>query len=332
MTSLARADAVAELAAPRGERCAVTVEARSGVFEFDCAPGRNLLYAGLAPRPDPSARMRDRHLRHLPGPRHDRRGRGRLGRRAGRREAQARQGRHPDVPDARRRRLRAARASDIADKPARHQIPAMRHGVIENVRHLTSDVTHFEVALSEPMDFDAGQFVVIEAPGLEGARAYSMVNYGHGLDRIELVVKRKPGGGFGDWIAGEPRERRQGQAVRAHGPRDVPPGRGPQSADDRGRLRHRRHDVDPRARRRGGLLPRPQGPRVLRRPHACGRVLSRAIRAGASIAATAISRSRSRCPTRKRGRPSTPGIRACGSPRASSTRSRAPPWPADTTT
>jgi toluene monooxygenase electron transfer component len=92
--------------------------------------------------------------------------------------------------------------AEVAAKPVRHQIPAHRTGFVENVRQLTSDVMSFEVALSTPMGFDAGQFVVVEAPGLEGARAYSMVNFTRDADRLELVVKRKPGGGFGNWLFG----------------------------------------------------------------------------------------------------------------------------------
>jgi toluene monooxygenase electron transfer component len=50
------------------------------------------------------------------------------------------------------------------------------------------------------MTFEAGQFVVIETGGLAGGRAYSMVNYEADIDRVALVLKRKPGGGFSDWF------------------------------------------------------------------------------------------------------------------------------------
>jgi toluene monooxygenase electron transfer component len=59
---------------------------------------------------------------------------------------------------------------------------------------------HFEVDLSEPMDFQAGQFVTLKAPGIIGRRAYSMVNYSPSARRLTFVVKRKPGGGFSDWL------------------------------------------------------------------------------------------------------------------------------------
>jgi len=97
----------------------------------------------------------------------------------------------------------------------RHRQPDHRTGVIGERRLLTPDVMHFEIALSGPMAFDAGQFAVIRAPGLAGGRAYSMVNYATEARRIEFVVKRKPGGSFGDWLFDFDR---QGQVVDVFGP------------------------------------------------------------------------------------------------------------------
>jgi toluene monooxygenase electron transfer component len=93
--------------------------------------------------------------------------------------------------------------------------PAPRRGVIRNIRNLTHDVTQFDVDLSSPMSFEAGQFVVIECSNLMGARAYSMVNFEVEADRIVLVLKRKPGGGFSDWILGE---RQRDREVKVFGP------------------------------------------------------------------------------------------------------------------
>ncbi len=82
----------------------------------------------------------------------------------------------------------------------RGPLPDRRRGVISALRRLTAEVAHFELSLSSPMRFEAGQFVILEAPGVSGGRAYSMVNFGPELDRIAFVLKRKPGGGFGDWL------------------------------------------------------------------------------------------------------------------------------------
>jgi toluene monooxygenase electron transfer component len=84
----------------------------------------------------------------------------------------------------------------IADKAA----PAPRHGIIRDLRILTRDVVHFDLHLTSPMSFHAGQFVVLETPEIVGGRAYSMVNFGSDVDRLALVVKRKAGGRFCDWL------------------------------------------------------------------------------------------------------------------------------------
>jgi len=201
MTSLARIE-VAEAPAPTEGRCAITVETRSGAFGFDCSTSDTLLYAGLAqgltlPHECATGTCGTCRARVMSGDVevawNEAPGAARLKREKG------------DILLCQTRALGDCVLrvpSDVAARPARHEIPATGSGVVENLRRLTSDVVHFEVALSRPMAFDAGQFVVIEAPGLEGGRAYSMVNYGQALDRLELVVKRKPGGGFGEWING----------------------------------------------------------------------------------------------------------------------------------
>jgi toluene monooxygenase electron transfer component len=200
MTSLARADALPPELSATPKPGVVTVETKSGAFNFASDPGETLLYAGLRsgltlPHECATGTCGTCRARVMSG------------------EVEICWDAAPGAAKLKRDKgdvlMCQARAlgdcvlrvpSEVAQKPVRHQIPAHRTGTVENVRRLTSDVTRFEVALSEPMDFDAGQFVVVEAPGLDGARAYSMVNYGPGADRIELVVKRKPGGGFGDWL------------------------------------------------------------------------------------------------------------------------------------
>ena len=82
------------------------------------------------------------------------------------------------------------------------EAPKVLSGRIVELRPLTEDVVHFEVELAEPCAFAAGQFVVVSAPGFTGGRAYSMVNYVPETDRLAFVVKRKPGGGFSEWLFG----------------------------------------------------------------------------------------------------------------------------------
>jgi toluene monooxygenase electron transfer component len=76
--------------------------------------------------------------------------------------------------------------------------PRHRSGQIAGVKLLTADVMHFEVTLAEPMAFAAGQFVVLTLQGLEGGRAYSMVNHTARTHTLELVIKNKPTGGLSE--------------------------------------------------------------------------------------------------------------------------------------
>jgi len=77
------------------------------------------------------------------------------------------------------------------------------HGTLNNLHSLTHDVMRFDVELDRRMPFQAGQFVVLESPAVKGFRAYSMVNYNESTERLELVVKRLPGGKFSDWLFDE---------------------------------------------------------------------------------------------------------------------------------
>jgi toluene monooxygenase electron transfer component len=88
----------------------------------------------------------------------------------------------------------------VTARPDCETLPQHRTARIEALRKLTPDVIHFELALSRPMRFEAGQFVVLEVPEVEGGRAYSMVNFGRDVERLVLVIKQKPGGAFSDWL------------------------------------------------------------------------------------------------------------------------------------
>jgi toluene monooxygenase electron transfer component len=90
----------------------------------------------------------------------------------------------------------------IAPHAKPETLPAHRTGRIENLRRLVHDVIDFDLALSAPMTFDAGQFVVLEVPGIAGGRAYSMVNHDRETSKLRLVIKQKPEGKFSDWLFG----------------------------------------------------------------------------------------------------------------------------------
>lgn len=73
-------------------------------------------------------------------------------------------------------------------------------GRVSAVRPLTHDVAAVDVELDAPIDFDAGQFMAVETPDVKGMRGYSMVNFERGTRRLEFVIKKKPGGGFSEWL------------------------------------------------------------------------------------------------------------------------------------
>ncbi|MDH3638690.1 MAG: FAD-binding oxidoreductase [Gammaproteobacteria bacterium] len=79
----------------------------------------------------------------------------------------------------------------------------------------THDVATFSVRLSEPIQFHAGQFVVIHVPAVGGYRAYSMTNYAQTTNRLDFVIKKMPGGGFSEWLFEADRE---GTRVNVFGP------------------------------------------------------------------------------------------------------------------
>jgi toluene monooxygenase electron transfer component len=178
----------------------IQVNARNRAFEFPAAPGEKILYAGL------------RAQAGLPyecatGT-------------CGTCKARLVDGRVEDAwPEAPGRKfLKAERGEflmcqcspqgDVSIEVASFVYPAdpgayrvaPLAGTVSAVRPLTHDVSAVEVALDAPCEFDAGQFMAVSAPGVPGMRGYSMVNCDHPAKRLEFVVKKKPGGGFSEWL------------------------------------------------------------------------------------------------------------------------------------
>lgn len=61
-------------------------------------------------------------------------------------------------------------------------------------RDLTHDMREFRFRLAEPVDFLPGQYALLQFPGVEGARAYSMSNLASDGDGWHFQIKRTPGG------------------------------------------------------------------------------------------------------------------------------------------
>jgi toluene monooxygenase electron transfer component len=178
----------------------ITVETNSGVFDFECGAADKLLYAGLArgltlPYECATGTCGTCRARIMQGAAHtdweEAPGFARLKRDKG------------DVLMCQTRPSSDCVVrvpAKVTARPDCETLPQHRTARIEALRKLTPDVIHFELALSRPMRFEAGQFVVLEVPEIEGGRAYSMVNFGRDVERLVLVIKQKPGGAFSDWL------------------------------------------------------------------------------------------------------------------------------------
>lgn len=178
----------------------IAVQARNGTCAFECGPGEKILHAGL------------RHGIELPyecatGT-------------CGTCKARLVSGRHeshwPEAPGHRYLKdpsdilmcQSAAHEDCVLElgvlRDAEPDTPAPRPlaGVVQGYRTLTHDVAAFDVGLDEPLDFDAGQFALLTVPGIQGARAYSMVNVGCRSEALSFVVKKKPDGAVSRWLFG----------------------------------------------------------------------------------------------------------------------------------
>jgi toluene monooxygenase electron transfer component len=107
----------------------------------------------------------------------------------------------------------------LADPPAAWRTgaerPAEFAALIDRLVPLTHDMLTLSLVLAQPMAFEAGQFALLAAPGTAGFRAYSMANWQAPALRLDFIIKRKPGGGFSDWLF---TRARQGDALRVFGP------------------------------------------------------------------------------------------------------------------
>jgi propane monooxygenase reductase subunit len=84
------------------------------------------------------------------------------------------------------------------------------------VEALTHDIRRLELQVAEPSDFSfiPGQYVDLWVPGSEARRSFSMANL-PGDGRIELIIKRYPGGRFSSLLDGKIAE---GAELRFTGP------------------------------------------------------------------------------------------------------------------
>jgi toluene monooxygenase electron transfer component len=179
----------------------IVVSARSGTREFACEPGEKILHAGL------------RNGVELPYEC----GTGTCGTCKAKLVSGQVESEWPDAPGIRylkgpaellmcqclAREDCALEVGVIKAREADAPLPGALGGHVRGWRRLTHDVAAFDVELDRPLDFDAGQFALLSIPGIAGARAYSMVNFGQAARRLSFVVKKKPGGTVSEWLFGD---------------------------------------------------------------------------------------------------------------------------------
>lgn len=91
--------------------------------------------------------------------------------------------------------------------------PARRRAELTGVRPITRDISEFAFRIEGDPDFRPGQYALIQVPGVEGARAYSMCNLPADGD-WRFMVKLMPGGAASGWLFGA----RPGAEVMLDGP------------------------------------------------------------------------------------------------------------------
>ena len=90
--------------------------------------------------------------------------------------------------------------SPVTRKDQEDSVPECLTGSITGFEKLTADVQSFRVLLDQPVGFQAGQFMLLQLPGVEGTRAYSMVNFAEKTDKLEFVIKQLKGGKCSEWL------------------------------------------------------------------------------------------------------------------------------------
>lgn len=109
--------------------------------------------------------------------------------------------------------------ADIEEEPDARVIPVRDfNATVSALWDLTPTIKGVRLALDAPIDFQAGQYVLLSIPGLGETRAFSIANPPREVresGEIELNVRRVPGGAGTAYI----HERmRRGESVRLSGP------------------------------------------------------------------------------------------------------------------
>lgn len=92
--------------------------------------------------------------------------------------------------------------ADVDEDPdARHYPVRDFHGTVAEIVDLSPTIKGIHIDVhGEGIEFQAGQYVQVQLPGLEQPRAFSLANQPRDQNRIELNVRRVPNGKGTSWI------------------------------------------------------------------------------------------------------------------------------------
>jgi phenol/toluene 2-monooxygenase (NADH) P5/A5 len=109
--------------------------------------------------------------------------------------------------------------ADIDEDPDAELIPVRDFAAsVVRVEMLTPTIRGIWLQLDQPIHFQAGQYVQLHVPGVEGGRAFSIANAPAEVERsgiIELNVRIVPGGAATTWLH---EQMQVGTALRVSGP------------------------------------------------------------------------------------------------------------------
>ncbi|NWG73665.1 MAG: 2Fe-2S iron-sulfur cluster binding domain-containing protein [Rubrivivax sp.] len=109
--------------------------------------------------------------------------------------------------------------ADIDEEPDAEVIPVRDFvATVARAEMLTPTIRGLWLRLDRPIHFQAGQYVQVHVPGVDGARAFSIANSPAEVERtgkIELNVRLVPGGAATTWLHGQ---LAAGDTLRVSGP------------------------------------------------------------------------------------------------------------------
>lgn len=90
--------------------------------------------------------------------------------------------------------------ADIEEEPDAQYLPLEDfHGVVERTAALTPTIRGIWLRPDKPMRFQAGQYVLVQVPGVSGPRAFSIAS-APGDALVELHVRKVDGGAATGWL------------------------------------------------------------------------------------------------------------------------------------